>query len=307
MKMMKLCTLFAIAGLTLACVPVDSAGGNGSGSGGNNVGDNNGGNNGGGDSGCETDRGCNRGEVCEQNSCVAGCRRDTDCRTVGQVCRIDGNDEIGQCITDDRVSCGANSACQAGEVCDADYCSAITEITCSSDEQCSFGDGQDAINGTCDNGVCKVRSYGGCASNDHCATGDRCQAMQNGEQICVTECTQSDQCEGIEACQAMQGICWYNFCGSAEESAIAYCGGQTGAECNGTFGETCNGHGEGDGFCMQQPYQNGWVGLCMANQPGEACTVLGENTCGDGQRCHMVGAWDANGRCGADGGAGQAQ
>ncbi|MEC7752161.1 MAG: hypothetical protein VX405_11730 [Myxococcota bacterium] len=300
MKTIKVCTLLAAVGLVLACVPADSTSNTG-----NNAATNTGNNtgNGGNDNSCETDRGCNRGEICEQNACVDGCRRDTDCRTVGQVCRIDSGD-IGECITDDRVSCSSNSACQDGEVCDAGYCAEITAITCSSNEQCSFGDGQDAIRGICDGGVCKVGSYGGCAVDDHCAAGDRCQAMQDGSQICVTECTQSDQCDGIELCQAMQGICWYNFCGSAEESAIQYCGGQTGAECNGMFGETCNGHGEGDGFCVRQPYQGRWVGLCSANQPGEACTVLGDNTCGEGQRCHMIGGWDANGRCGAAGAGG---
>lgn len=83
--------------------------------------------------GCEVDRQCNLGEICDlvSRSCVPGCRSSGDCATLGDACLCAGEGgEPAPCVCDESSEEG-RARCQAG-VCTSDVCE--------DDSFCNYGD-----------------------------------------------------------------------------------------------------------------------------------------------------------------------
>ncbi|MBW2700581.1 MAG: PPC domain-containing protein [Deltaproteobacteria bacterium] len=121
---------------------------------------------------CTDDEGCNAGEICEEFSCITGCRVDDQCAE-GEVCA----DQL--CI----AGCRIDSECAAGEICEDLQC--ITG--CHDDNQCAAGE------------ICEdLQCMEGCRNNGDCPQDEICDA----DHACVVpDCMSLHDCTAGQICE----------------------------------------------------------------------------------------------------------
>ena len=223
--------------------------------------------------GCRTSAGCDAGEACVMNSCVA----------VGDAC--EATDECGglRCIDGKCLECEVNSQCVGGDVCVNNACQECTENSqCDNGKVCIAGSCGSVpvqcnnIGDTCVEGAptrrgfacakfegdddfycydeCQPREFcspgflndpsptGACQSNADCAPGQRCASGLGGSACAaLPSCTSDADCAAVQGTSCVAGFCAF-ACTTDDE-----CNG--GGICDAGSCRAC----QNDGDCTNDP------------------------------------------------------
>ena len=176
---------------------------------------------------CFSDSNCERGSVCEENTCVElQCESLLDCPGYDRTCIPD----LEICTA---YECTNDSDCSDKLFCNEYLC--VENISCSNSCDCSSEMICNIVTGTC------VPAQSSCESDNHCP----CEKFCSNENYCIDGCSSDEECISSEFCDKHSHQCEYGCrnnsgCRSDEICANHQCVHEACTPGSCSDGERCN-------------------------------------------------------------------